>query len=74
MRRRGERGEGVVVGGRKVLAALALSQDEARALALNRGTLGKAGADRRNLYLVHHCISPPPPPLPGTWRRTASTA
>ena len=46
------------MGGRKVLADVALSQDDARALALNRGVLGKSGADRRNLYLV---TTPPPP-------------
>lgn len=49
---RGERGAGLLVCGQKVLADVALSKDDARALAVNKGTLGKAGADRRNLYLV----------------------
>lgn len=49
---KGDRGAGLLVCGQKVLADVALSKDDARALALNKGTLGKAGADRRNLYLA----------------------
>lgn len=60
---RGDRGEGLLVAGRKVLADLALSQDDVRALALDRGTLGKSGADRRNLYLVLSDRFPFPRPL-----------
>lgn len=62
---RGDRREGLLVAGRKVLADLALSQDDVRALALDRGVLGKSGADRRNLYLVRFGSCPfsrPPAP------------
>lgn len=48
---RGGATHGIMVAGRKVLADLALSKDDARALAQDKAGGGHA-RDRRNLYLV----------------------